>query len=362
MKKIALFGFLTIHSFALSLDDILNDGIGGIFDILDTATAGTLSVCYVPEKISTGAGDICSFVNSLSELEMNVCDLAPNIPGFQKKQKHLGLSGLKSLCDAQVKDFSNIASTTASNVAQHYVDETGLSEDKLTLANGMKPKDFAKRWNISSVLKKQTGTNLVREYIKDGKQEELKLLMDFDSSILGGKKDITEITIDDLKAPQTLEDYNEQRDELAKSLYKNNDEVSTRTVSNSVKVKLSEFNDSAKAKEAVNELLNNKKEQLRIARANEVGQRLRLKSDKNDLAIPTEETVQGVRRDLRPKLIAQIRKQQIREAEEIAKVNEKWDKREAMLELIAEKELIMNEKFDENSAKKEIETILAGVK
>ena len=33
-----------------------------------------------------------------------------------------------------------------------------------------------------------------------------------------------------------------------------------------------------------------------------------------------------------------------------------------MLELIAEKELIMNEKFDENSAKKEIEMILAGVK
>ena len=70
--------------------------------------------------------------------------------------------------------------------------------------------------------------------------------------------------------------------------------------------------------------------------------------------------VKIARIDKQPQIIAEMRDQQKREAYLIASINERWDKREALIDLLATKEVILNEPFDEASAKSEIESIVSG--
>ena len=362
MKKIAfVMGFISIlgiNAQALDLGSVVDKVIDDVWDMFDKNTNQIASVCYTPTDTSLSF-DVCSLLDKLGNLEGDVCSLAPDIPGFKKKSRDISLSGLKSLCNAKVKEFSNVVSTTAVNTAENIIDEDKLSE-KTELPNGMKVKDYLKRWNINSVLKDTSGSNLARTYFMAKDQQLLRLLMDYDkSSNNKGGKDISEIPIEDIRASKDLETYKEDRQELAKAIYNNRKETSATSISGSVSLEIS-GKQGENAQSSARDFLATKKNQINNAKANEIGQALQIYANKNDsIAIPTQETVELLRVDLRPKLVAQIRKQQIEEAQIIADITEKWDRREAIAELIVDKEVIMNEKFDEETAKREIEDVIS---
>ena len=81
----------------------------------------------------------------------------------------------------------------------------------------------------------------------------------------------------------------------------------------------------------------------------------------SDIPIPTQDYVDILREDLKPKAVAQIRKQQLRDAQIVKEINEKWDRKIAINKLIADKEVIMSLQFNENEAKAKIESIVNSV-
>ena len=374
----ALLGTTNAHAFGL---DDLTGNIGGVVDSLtggslsniinniwkktDSSTGQIASVCYQP-SVKFDRNDTCGFINNLSSLETNICDFAPPIPGMKKKDTKVALSGLKSLCNAQRQKFSNIVSTTANNYAEHLIEESGLSDENTTLPNGKKVKDYLRRWNVNDIIKDKSGTNVARTYFMNKDQKSLKLLMDYDKSIHSNGNSVNAMTTDEIQAPADLESYRDDRQELARTLFNNTKETSATAVSALAKLSISGGANGQKlqGQEAQNkalEIVQNKKEQIEYAKANEIGHALNIHAAKNNsLAIPTQEMVSLLRKDLQHQAIAQIRQQQMEEATIIANISEKWDRRAAIAELMVDKEVIMNEEFDEEAAQQAIDQIASG--
>lgn len=65
---------------------------------------------------------------------------------------------------------------------------------------------------------------------------------------------------------------------------------------------------------------------------------------------------------MRPKVISEIRKQQMQEIELISNIEYKYQRKYELAKLIADKEIILAQEFDEDSAKAEIDNLVNSVK
>ncbi|KAJ9816217.1 hypothetical protein QR412_06215 [Campylobacter jejuni] len=353
---------LSINANAANIDNILGDFLGGIFSALDKSSSQSLSMCYTPESNFglDSSGDICSIVNKLPS--MDVCSLVPEIPGFRKKSQSVSLSGLRQLCKANTKAFSDISSSALNNVAENVIDNsTGEISETTKLPNGKTVGSFVRSWNINNFVKEQTGkTNFVGTMLSSNNNQALRLAMDYSKSAEASGKEPGDISSADIKAPKTLEDYRKGRQELAKSFYSASEDVSASSISGGASLKV-KGKKGKEAQSAAREYLTSKEDDFNMAKANEIGNALSVYNANRpgNLAIPTQEYVDILRQDLQPTAVAQIRKQQLEEAEIIARITEKWDRKKAIAALVADKEVIMNEEFDNEAAQKEIDQIVS---
>ena len=345
MIGVCFFGSLNC-AYAFNLGNIFQD----IWGTLDKGTNGLVGVCYQPD-FNIGSFDACSILNSIGDLEVDVCSLAPPIPGFTKKSKEVGLSGLKAFCDAKQRQFENVISKTASDVAENTL-EDGRISDKTTLPNGEKVKDYLKKWSVSSIAKKAGSSSVVKTALAEGNQKVLSLIQDYGKSF--GAKQIEDVKVADIKAPSDMVAYKEQVAELASSFFENASQTSSSAISSVISAGVADKNPE-EAQEYAKNYLNEKKKQFELAKANEIGQKLSVERGLNHLAIPTQEYVELQREDIQLEMIAEIRQQQLKEAQIIAEVTEKWNRREAIAEIIADKEVIMAQKFDEEEELLELE-------
>ncbi|ECP7254009.1 hypothetical protein ACMWEF_001575 [Campylobacter jejuni] len=353
---------LSINANAANINNILGDFLGGIFSALDKSSSQSLSMCYTP-KSNFGldsSGDICSIVNKLPS--MDVCSLVPEIPGFRKKSQSVSLSGLRQLCKTNTKAFSDISSSALNNVAENVIDNsTGEISETTKLPNGKTVGSFVRSWNINNFVKEQTGkTNFVETMLSSNNNQALRLAMDYSKSAEASGKEPGDISSADIKAPKTLEDYRKGRQELAKSFYSASEDVSASSISGGASLKV-KGKKGKEAQSAAREYLTSKEDDFNMAKANEIGNALSVYNANRpgNLAIPTQEYVDILRQDLQPTAVAQIRKQQLEEAEIIARITEKWDRKKAIAALVADKEVIMNEEFDNEAAQKEIDQIVS---
>ncbi|EOG8842709.1 hypothetical protein [Campylobacter jejuni] len=353
---------LSINANAANIDNILGDFLGGIFSALDKSSSQSLSMCYTPESNFglDSSGDICSIVNKLPS--MDVCSLVPEIPGFRKKSQSVSLSGLRQLCKTNTKAFSDISSSALNNVAENVIDNsTGEISETTKLPNGKTVGSFVRSWNINNFVKEQTGkTNFVETMLSSNNNQALRLAMDYSKSAEASGKEPGDISSADIKAPKTLEDYRKGRQELAKSFYSASEDVSASSISGGASLKV-KGKKGKEAQSAAREYLTSKEDDFNMAKANEIGNALSVYNANRpgNLAIPTQEYVDILRQDLQPTAVAQIRKQQLEEAEIIARITEKWDRKKAIAALVADKEVIMNEEFDNEAAQKEIDQIVS---
>ncbi|EAJ2975639.1 TPA: hypothetical protein ACRZSB_001757 [Campylobacter jejuni] len=353
---------LSINANAANIDNILGDFLGGIFSALDKSSSQSLSMCYTPESNFglDSSGDICSIVNKLPS--MDVCSLVPEIPGFRKKSQSVSLSGLRQLCKTNTKAFSDISSSALNNVAENVIDNsTGEISETTKLPNGKTVGNFVRSWNINNFVKEQTGkTNFVGTMLSSNNNQALRLAMDYSKSAEASGKEPGDISSADIKAPKTLEDYRKGRQELAKSFYSASEDVSASSISGGASLKV-KGKKGKEAQSAAREYLTSKEDDFNMAKANEIGNALSVYNANRpgNLAIPTQEYVDILRQDLQPTAVAQIRKQQLEEAEIIARITEKWDRKKAIAALVADKEVIMNEEFDNEAAQKEIDQIVS---
>lgn len=351
LRAIVVFLFIFQGMFAFDLGGIINDATKKAFDQINQKTGDALGMCYEPEKVNLNF-DPCAALRDLNNLNGDICKNAPNLPGLKKKQHLVGVNGIYNLCKAQDKQFENIVSTVTSNTV-----ENAFKNDELQLnsklPSGKTYASYLKSWDVSRILQDENTESF--RYMVNNKKADLELLMQYSKSSSAKNKDVSELKVNDVKAPKDYTAFKKETFELAKVYSNNNEETSPSAVSFAVANKIKK---SPKDAAAISQQhLNSMQMQFDTAKANEIGLELELAKKDDDIIIPTQEYVNILRQDLKSKAILQIRKQQIRDAKIIARVNDKWNRKKQLAQLIANKEVIMAQEFDEAKAREEIERI-----
>ena len=347
----------TIQLHAIDIGGVVRDKLGGVansvlgsltdelFGDVNKFSQNLLEICYQPD-INIGSGDICSLVDSIGSLQSDVCQIAPKIPGMRLKSHQVGLSGLRSLCNAKTKEFENIASKSAVSV----IEGIGIDENQTesTLPNGKKLNEYLKSWNVKELAQDST----IYKYLSERKMDEIALFMDYSKF---SNKDLNQITIEDVKAPATLEEYNNNVKESIKSFKDIANETSPTAIGQIIKGKVKDKKEQT-ATQSSNEYLQEMKRAFENAKNNEIA--YTKAQYETEFPIPTQEYVKTYRFDLQPKKIAEIRRQQAKEIMLSKEIEEKWAKKYELSKLIADKEIILAQKFDKESAKAEIEAVV----
>ena len=196
--------------------------------------------------------------------------------------------------------------------------------------------------------------NTISSYLTNGNMIAINTIMDYAKSS-GAKTDINKIQIEDIKAPQTLEKYDEGIINSVIQYQSALREISAKKLSGEISKELSSSSPNNYAK-VTSEYLEKQKVNFDIAKNIEISNVL-ANSDYKKISIPTDQYVQTMRSDLRPVLVGQIRKQQAYEVSVVSAIEEKYQKKFDIATLLADKEIIMAQSFDEESAKAQIEQI-----
>ena len=375
-SKILIAGILTwtcgsnLYAFDASgaLNGLINSGLSGLisssFNQIDNATGNLVGQCYAPANSGSGDFDICSVVNQVGNIDDNICGLLPNVPGFTKKSKSIGLTGeisnvknsISSYCSSKQKEFKDVLASTQVEMLD-VLSEKAKKNQKLP--NGMGIDEFNDKWSDIKTVISQNKPSLFMTAIQTNNQDVLKLMRDNDR--FKKSESINDIQMTDFGVAKNITEYNELRQNLANQSSNNKFVTLPSNISSNVAVSLKNAKvKGSAAQRKAQEITGKQKEFIEIAKANEISLALDVNRQKGDYALPIEEMVKIARIDKQPQIIAEMRDQQKREAYLIASINERWDKREALIDLLATKEVILNEPFDEASAKSEIESIVSG--
>lgn len=344
-----------------ALNGNLNGALGGVLDSvlgkLDSQFSNIFSnslnfinACYETDlKLDIDLGidttDVCAMASKLDEIKVNICSLVGGSGTMNK-----GISGFQSLCEAKQKEFKDYVSRQANNFTEWAVLQNG---EKTTgynakFASGISVADFDSKWDINNLLKDDS---TISKMLKDGKMKELELFMDYTKSY-GAKTDIKSINMEDIKAPSSMNDYRKGIDDGIKNyrtIIKNANPSQSASLA---RAKLSKNN-----KEDMKKLSNQLKSDYNNAKIAEIGNALAT-SDYKKIAIPTQDYVKLLRKDLQHGAIAQIRRQQAQEVALISQIEEKWERKYNLAKLLIDKEVILSQTFDEKKAREEANRIV----
>ena len=373
-SKILIAGILTwtcgsnLYAFDASgtLNGFINSGLSGLisssFNQIDNATGNLVGQCYAPA--GSGDFDICSIVNQVDNINDNICGLLPSVPGFVKKSKSIGLrdeisdvkNSISSYCSSKQKEFKDVLASTQAEMLD-ILNEKIKKNQKLP--NGMGVDEFNEKWSDIKTVISENKPSLFMTAIQTNNQDVLKLMRDNDR--FKKSENINDIKMTDFGVAKNITEYNELRQNLANQSSNNKFVTLPSNISSNVAVSLKNAKvKGSAAQRKAQEITSKQKEFIEVAKASEISLALDVNRQKGDYALPIEEMVKIARIDKQPQIIAEMRDQQKREAYLIASINERWDKREALIDLLATKEVILNEPFDEASAKSEIESIVSG--
>lgn len=373
-SKILIAGILTwtcgsnLYAFDASgtLNGFINSGLSGLisssFNQIDNATGNLVGQCYAPA--GSGDFDICSIVNQVGNINDNICGLLPSVPGFVKKSKSIGLrdeisdvkNSISSYCSSKQKEFKDVLASTQAEMLD-ILNEKIKKNQKLP--NGMGVDEFNEKWSDIKTVISENKPSLFMTAIQTNNQDVLKLMRDNDR--FKKSENINDIKMTDFGVAKNITEYNELRQNLANQSSNNKFVTLPSNISSNVAVSLKNAKvKGSAAQRKAQEITSKQKEFIEVAKASEISLALDVNRQKGDYALPIEEMVKIARIDKQPQIIAEMRDQQKREAYLIASINERWDKREALIDLLATKEVILNEPFDEASAKSEIESIVSG--
>ncbi|EAI7269837.1 hypothetical protein B0619_07815 [Campylobacter lari] len=338
---------------AVSLDDVVDDVIGSLDKKFDNIFSDSLSLsetCYGTKFDFNIDLDVCKIASLLDQIKFDSCSLIGGEGGRQ-----VGISGANLFCKAQMRKFSDYASKQASDFADYSslnIDDES-KEFLAKLPNGQDVKTYLRTWDINQITNKNSPDNQVLEYLKQGKQDVVNLFMEY-SKTNGAKVDPAQIKIEDLKAPETLEDYKKGITQSVRNYKKILEDTSPNNISSLVRSKIQSGSNN---EDLAKKIVEDNKKQFDLAKNIEIGQVLS-SSNYEKIAIPTQEYINGIRKDLRPEIIAKIRKQQAYEIAKISEIEEKWQRKYEIAKILADKEIILAQKFDEKSAKEEINKII----
>lgn len=304
-----------------------------------------INACYGTNfKLPNSYTDACALAGELDSLKTNVCSAIGGSGNVEK-----GITGFQRLCNAKQRQFNDYVGKQAVNFAEWAVlqDNEKTTDFIAKFSSGISVATFDSNWDVNNLLK---GDGIASKLLKDGKMKDLELLMDYTKSY-GATTDPNKIKIEDIQAPNSMNDYRKGIDESIK----NNREIyRTANPSQSAALARAKLNKNENAD--IKDLANKLKSDYDNAKIAEIGNVLAT-SDYKKIAVPTQEYVKLLRKDLQPSAIAQIRRQQAQEVAIVSQIEEKWERKYNIAKLLMDKEKILAQKFDEEAAKKEINQI-----
>ena len=353
-------GISSNRSSKSSIDDAIGNVLGGLaggavgsvlgkldqnFSNIFSKSLNFINACYGTNfKLPNSYTDACALAGELDSLKTNVCSAIGGSGNVEK-----GITGFQRLCNAKQRQFNDYVGKQAVNFAEWAVlqDNEKTTDFIAKFSSGISVATFDSNWDVNNLLK---GDGIASKLLKDGKMKDLELLMDYTKSY-GATTDPNKIKIEDIQAPNSMNDYRKGIDESIK----NNREIyRTANPSQSAALARAKLNNNENAD--IKDLANKLKSDYDNAKIAEIGNVLAT-SDYKKIAVPTQEYVKLLRKDLQPSAIAQIRRQQAQEVAIVSQIEEKWERKYNIAKLLMDKEKILAQKFDEEAAKKEINQI-----
>ncbi len=360
MKKLLIYVMLSFVAINNANGDAIGNVLGGLaggavgsvlgkldqnFSNIFSKSLNFINACYGTNfKLPNSYTDACALAGELDSLKTNVCSAIGGSGNVEK-----GITGFQRLCNAKQRQFNDYVGKQAVNFAEWAVlqDNEKTTDFIAKFSSGISVATFDSNWDVNNLLK---GDGIASKLLKDGKMKDLELLMDYTKSY-GATTDPNKIKIEDIQAPNSMNDYRKGIDESIK----NNREIyRTANPSQSAALARAKLNNNEKAD--ISDLANKLKSDYDNAKIAEIGNVLAT-SDYKKIAVPTQEYVKLLRKDLQPSAIAQIRRQQAQEVAIVSQIEEKWERKYNIAKLLMDKEKILAQKFDEEAAKKEINQI-----
>jgi len=345
MKKLIVSAALSSSLFAFDLGSIL-----GSYNPLDQISSvggvEAFGMCYKRNQFTV---DICSMIPDLGSAGLDGCSMLPNIPGFSKRSSNLDFdanSYLKNYCQPTAKKVNSV-------IADVDIYASDVINGKKTYPGGDTPTKFYNN-AVDNILSK---SSLAKTNFTNNNQTVTKEILTVGK--VKGTQDLTSLTTKDLEAgvPKNYDEYLEQRDAVAKLTVS---DVTTNTptqVSNALNSKIKN-KEGAAARTVAENYVQDATDLINANTDKRIGFEIDLQRKDTDLAIPTLDTINMYRDDIKPQKIAELKDQLRREAKIKADIITQDKMRADIVALIGQKAVIVNEKFDRAAARNEIEALL----
>lgn len=303
-------------------------------------------MCYQRQAFTI---DVCSSLPSLQNVGLDGCSMLPEIPGFTKRSANLDLDAnnyLKNYCQPAAKKTNSVISDVE-------IYGSDVLNGRKKYPSGATPESFYKN-SVKNIL---SNNSVVKNGFMSNNQKVINDVLSYAKT--KGTQDLTTITPDNLMegVPRDYNEYLSQKDGLSKLMIADEVSNSPTQISNSLSAKL-QGRQGAAAKEIANEFVHKNTQMIDDSTYNRIGYEIELQKKETDLAIPLQDSINYYRDDIKPEKIAQLKDQIRRESKIQAEILRKDKLRADIVSLVAQKTVIMNEKFDRVSAQNEIEALL----
>lgn len=340
----------------LSAPDIIYGVAGSAISSLDKQFGGLISsglswadACF-DLNLQMKTFDPCDYVN---------WDKGANLCGGKLS---MGLGGFQALCQAKKAQFSNYLSTQATALVDY-----AFRDVEVAYPSGVFPASLQANIDVNKIFSDKKATNTAANLLKDGKMKELNLIFEFLKSSDADRlriKEPNQVRIEHLGVAENMKTYYDNRKKVLNSQADAFQFATPTEIAMLAKKNLTNKQEKnpklltpTSDDTGITSLMLKRNFQAAIsAETSNVMEQ----SEYKKIAIPTLEYVNRLTPDLRLAAVAQIRKQTAFEVETIGKINYKWERRKTQAKLLIDKEVVMAQKFDRDTANREIEQIANG--
>lgn len=324
--------------------DKINDSLDALQRTIDKIRESPIGRCY---DLSGRKYDICSLVPDL-EAGLNVCSLAPNIPGLHRRGSSIWANTefIKEYCANRSK-YEGMGSIGGSDSDIFTLGQKGKGGRPYDAPG--EPGDFKK-----IIAAKSPANTALLQF----DQEKLNFIKGIAESL--GRKNIDTVTIDDIvtRAPANIDEFKNMRSLNVEALTRASTEFSPYKFSAILSNRLKNTTDINAMRAIAEQEVLKVQGYLTDEMHNRENLALKLAFNKEFLATPTREYIDILREDIKIEHVLRINKRIWVEAKILSDLNEELEKKKDLIALTAEKAIIMNTKFDAKAAREEIEALI----
>ena len=336
-----------IHNIGSSIGGFVhsvNSNLNRLTKIINDVQDNTIGLCYVTKDVSL---DVCALIPKI-EVNLDVCTIAPEISGLKKKSNIIGVINNENLglyCQDREK-YSGLGGVG--------IEEVDVFNKSKEAGKERKPnrKMAGQGGSLQETLKTGSAKNAAFKAFDQAKQEKIT------RTASNLNKNDSEVTIEDVvaTAPKDMNEFEEFVDMSQELLMRQSIDYTPYNFNEKIhgKLRTGSLGPTGAMSEA------KKVADLLDAEAGEVYKIKMADVFKKEgfLSLSTKEYVDVLRDDIK---IATVQKidNQIRVASEIkAEVAREYQRKKDLIFLTTQKAVIMNEKFDVQAAKAEVEALI----